>query len=66
MPPEKDLKVMREFKIGEEDIQDPQASLERARLESSFAYGISLGGNLGYHSSEVVHSSTLDLHLWVP
>ncbi|KAK9912418.1 hypothetical protein M0R45_036284 [Rubus argutus] len=50
--------------MGEEDIQDPQASLERARLESSLAYGISLGENLGYHSSKVVHSSTLELHLW--
>lgn len=29
MSPEKDLKVMeREFKMREEDIQDPQASLE--------------------------------------
>ena len=32
MSPEKDLKVMeREFKMREEDIQDPQASLARAR-----------------------------------
>lgn len=25
MPPEKDLKVMRVFKMREEDVQDPQA-----------------------------------------
>ncbi|XP_050380025.1 uncharacterized protein LOC126797437 [Argentina anserina] len=42
MPPEKDLKVLREYKMHE-DILDQQASLQRARLEASLADGISWG-----------------------
>ncbi|XP_062009733.1 uncharacterized protein LOC133726235 [Rosa rugosa] len=42
MPPEKDLKVLREYKMRE-DILDQQASLQRARLEASLADGISWG-----------------------
>ncbi|KAM5559160.1 hypothetical protein ABKV19_020685 [Rosa sericea] len=42
MPPEKGLKVLREYKMRE-DILDQQASLQRARLEASLADGISWG-----------------------
>ncbi|XVF31633.1 hypothetical protein REPUB_Repub17cG0008200 [Reevesia pubescens] len=42
MPPEKDLKVIREAKIREE-ILDRQASLRRARAEASLSDGISWG-----------------------
>lgn len=42
MPPEKDLKVLREYKMRE-DILDQQASLQRARLHASLADGISWG-----------------------
>ncbi|XWS36876.1 hypothetical protein CRYUN_Cryun20dG0122800 [Craigia yunnanensis] len=42
MPPEKDLKVIREVKIREE-ILDREASLRRARAEASLADGISWG-----------------------
>ncbi|KAF3443979.1 hypothetical protein FNV43_RR13669 [Rhamnella rubrinervis] len=42
MPPEKDLKTIRKTKMYEE-IQDREASLQRARREASLAEGISWG-----------------------
>ncbi|GMI69027.1 hypothetical protein like AT5G38840 [Hibiscus trionum] len=42
MPPEKDLKVIREAKIREE-MSDREASLRRARAEASLSDGISWG-----------------------
>ncbi|TYH87750.1 hypothetical protein ES332_D01G140400v1 [Gossypium tomentosum] len=56
VPPEKDLKVIREAKIREEML-DREASLRRARAETSLSDGISWGmGEDAIEEAEVVEN----------